>query len=84
MEFVAQRSDAGWGEVGLFEGFGKVVARMGFKRHHATCDIAVPRFTLEQGQHGLVPAVHPIKVTDGQGAGLGLVGVVKTSENSHV
>jgi hypothetical protein len=57
---------------------------MGFKRHHATCDIAVPRFTLEQGQHGLVPAVHPIKVTDGQGAGLGLVGVVKTSENSHV
>jgi hypothetical protein len=31
-----------------------------------------------------VPAVHPIKVTDGQSAGLGLVGVVKTSENSHV
>jgi hypothetical protein len=46
--------------------------------------MAVPRFTLEQSQHGLVTAVHPIKVADGQSTSLGLVGVVKTSKNSHV
>jgi len=32
----------------------------------------------------LVTTVHPVKVADGQSAGLGLVWVVKTSENSHV
>ena len=57
---------------------------MGLKRHDATGDIAMPRFVLQERQHRLVAAMHPVKVADGQGTSLGLVGVVKTSENSHV
>jgi hypothetical protein len=43
----------------------------------------VGRFASEQGQHGLVTAVHTIEVADGQGAGVGQLGVVETAKNLH-
>ena len=84
MEFVAQRSDAGWGEAGLFEGFGKVVARMRFKGHDATGHTTVRRFAAQKRQHGLVAAMDTVKIADGQGAGGGQIGVVEAAENLHV
>ena len=56
---------------------------MGLKRHHAAGHATVAGFVVQQGQHGLVAAVHTVKVADGQGAGRGQRGVVKTSENLH-
>ena len=62
----------------------KEVTRMGLEGHDATGHTTVTRFTVaQQGQHGLVATVHPIKVANGQGAGLGELGVVETSENTH-
>jgi hypothetical protein len=56
---------------------------VGLKRHHATGHAAVARLIFKQGQHGLVATVHAVKVANGQGASLGQLGVLKTSENLH-
>jgi len=67
-ELVAQGGDAGGREVGLVVHGGEVVARVRLEGHHAGGHTAVLGFVLEQGQHGLVAAVHAIEIADGQRA----------------
>jgi hypothetical protein len=61
-----------------------MVARMGLKRHHAAGHTPVRGFAAQQGQHGLVAAVHAIEIADGQGAGGGQAGVLEASKNLHL
>jgi hypothetical protein len=56
---------------------------MRLEGHDATGHTAVTRFTVEQRQHGLVTAMHPVKVAYRQGACRGELGVVETSVNTH-
>jgi hypothetical protein len=83
LQFVAQRGDAGRGQIGLVQGLGKVIARVGFKGHDAAGHAAVCRFAAQEGQHSLVATVHTIEVADGEGAGGGQLWVVKTAKNLH-
>jgi hypothetical protein len=57
---------------------------MRLEGHDATGHTTVTRFTVEQRQHGLVTAMHPVKVANRQGAGLGELGMVETSVNKHM
>jgi hypothetical protein len=56
---------------------------MRLEGHDATGYTTVTRFAVEQCQHGLVTAVHTIKITNGYSAGLGELGTVETSVNTH-
>jgi hypothetical protein len=49
----------------------------------ATGHAALLRFALEQGEHGLMAAVHAVKVANRQRAGWRNVWVLETSENLH-
>jgi hypothetical protein len=40
-------------------------------------------FRAQQGQHGLMPTVYPVKIADGQGTGLGQAGVVESAKDLH-
>ena len=82
-QLVAQGGDARRGQLGLVQCLGKVVARMRLEGHDAAGHTPVRRFVAQQGEHGLVATVHTIEIADGQGAGGGQVGVVKTAENLH-
>jgi hypothetical protein len=44
--------------------FGKEVARVRFKRHHATGHAAVACLIFKQGQHGLVATMYAVKITN--------------------
>jgi hypothetical protein len=56
---------------------------MWLEGHDATGHTTVTRFTVEQRQHGLVTAMHSVKVAYRQGAGRGELGMVETSVNTH-
>ena len=84
LQLVAQCGDARWGKGGFVQRFGKVVSRVRLKGEHATGHATVSGFAAQQRQHGLVPAVHTVKVADGQGAGGGQVGVMEAAKNLHV
>jgi hypothetical protein len=56
---------------------------MRLESHDATGHTTVTRLTVEQRQHGLVTAMNTVKVANRQGAGLGELGVVETSVNTH-
>ena len=71
VQLVAQGGNAGGGQIGLAVQGGKVVARVGLKRHDTTGHAAVAGFVLQQGQHGLVAAVHTVKVANGERAARG-------------
>jgi hypothetical protein len=43
----------------------------------------MPRFVAQQSQHGLVAAVHTIKITNGHSAGLCQSGVVNAAKDLH-
>jgi hypothetical protein len=62
---------------------GKEVARVRFKRHHATGHAAVACLIFKQGQHGLVATVYAVKITNRQSASFGQLRMLKTSENLH-
>jgi hypothetical protein len=47
----------------------KKIARMGLESHYAAGHAALLRLAAQEGEHGLVAAVHAVKVADGQGAG---------------
>ena len=68
---------------GLPATWAKKISRMRLKSHHAAGHATVLGLGTQQGQHGLVPPVHTVKIADGQGTGLGQAGVVKTAKNLH-
>jgi hypothetical protein len=63
----------------------EVVAGVRLEGQHATGHAAMTRLVLQQRKHGLVPAMHAVKIADGQGASSrGTVGqVVKATVNVH-
>ena len=56
---------------------------MRFKRHYPGRQAAVLGFVFKHRQHGLVATVHPVKVADGQRAGLGQHRVLVTAKDFH-
>jgi hypothetical protein len=56
---------------------------MGLKDHDPGRQAPVLGLVFEQSEHGLVTAVHAVKVANGQRAGPGQFRVVETAENSH-
>ena len=78
-ELVAQGRDAGGSAAG-----GEVFARMRLKGHHSGRQAAVLGFVFEHSQHGLVATVHPVKVADGQRAGLGQRRVLMAAKDFHI
>ena len=82
-QLVAQGGDPGWGQFGLVQDLGEVVAGVGLEGHHATGHAAMRRFTAQQGQHGLVAPVHAIEIANGQGAGRSQAGVVEAAKYLH-
>jgi hypothetical protein len=61
----------------------KKIARMRLKSQGATWHAALLRLALEQGQHGLVAAVHAVKVAYRQGTRRRNVGMLEATENLH-
>jgi hypothetical protein len=61
----------------------KEVARMRLEGHDTTGHTTVPRFVVQQSQHGLMASVHPIKVANGQRARRGQLRMLKTSKDAH-
>ena len=62
---------------------GKEVAWVRLKRHDTAGHAALARFADQQGEHGLVAAVHAIEIADGQRTRAGEFGVVKAAKNLH-
>jgi hypothetical protein len=56
---------------------------MGLESHHPGRQAAVPGFVFEYRQHGLMAAVNPVKVADGQRAGLGQRRVLVAAKDFH-
>jgi hypothetical protein len=83
-QFVAQRGDACWRDIGLLEYFGKEIAWMRLKGQNACGHAALSRFVVQQRQHGLVATVHTIEITDGQRTGLRQFRMLNASVNLHV
>jgi hypothetical protein len=50
---------------------------------HAAGQAAVLGLVAQQGQHGLVAAVHAVEVADGERAGRRDAGVLEAAENLH-
>ena len=82
-KLVAQRRDACRGAVVSTAAAGEVIARMRLESQHATGQTTVLGLVAQQGQHGLVTAVHAIEVAYRQRA-LGCnASVVEPSEKTH-
>jgi hypothetical protein len=82
-QFVSQGGNAGRGQMGVLRQACKVISWMGLERQHAAGQTPVLSFRAQQGQHGLVATVNPIKVANGQGAvGEALLGL-KSVKNAH-
>jgi hypothetical protein len=60
-----------------------VVTRVGLEGQHAAGQTPVLGLGLQQGQHGLVAAVHAIEGADGERAGRRQSAVMETPENKH-
>jgi hypothetical protein len=68
-QLVAQRAMRAGACSGLPAQRGEVVARVRLEGQHAGRQAAVAGLVGQQGQHGLVAAVHAVEVADGQRAG---------------
>jgi hypothetical protein len=56
---------------------------MRLKGQHATGHTTLRRLAAQEREHGLVAAVHAVKVANRQGAGAGHTGVLETAKNFH-
>jgi len=83
-ELVAQRAHARRGQLGLLEFLREEVARVRFERQHAGGDAALRRLGRQQGQHGLVAAVHTVKIANRDGTFWRQSRVLESSENFHL
>jgi hypothetical protein len=57
---------------------------MGLESHYPRWQAPVPGFVFEHGEHGLMAAVNPVKVADGQRAGLQKGRVLVAAKDFHV
>jgi hypothetical protein len=62
---------------------GKEITRVRLESHDATGHTPVACLVVQQCQHGLMTPMHTVKVANGQGACLGQLRVLKTSEDAH-
>ena len=82
-ELVAQRRDARRSTVVSTAAAGEVIAWMRLEGEHATRQTTVSGLVAQQGQHGLVAAVHAVEIAYRQRAGGGDARVVEPSKNVH-
>ena len=82
-QLVAQGANACGSQFGLARRASEIVARVGLEREDATLHPPVGGFVVQQRQHGLVPPVHAVEITDGQRAGAGDARVVESAKDLH-
>jgi hypothetical protein len=56
---------------------------MGLESQDAAGHAAMPRFAVQERQHCLVAAVHPVEIADRHGTGARDFGVVEASPDLH-